>query len=135
MVRLMTRNQARNRMSSSTERVCPVCGNTQVTVTPRGYSGRVDSPDQYIVCQECGQRTYEIIAVSQRDIRLNRYQAHGTLEHDGVVYQIRRVLKVGFNEYLIYIHREPSKTEGDDVAPEQTMPPAAENEHDSNGEA
>ena len=93
-------------MPDTMTRACPVCGSDETHLTPRGYAGTVDSPDQFITCRACGRVTYEILAVSQRDIRLHNYAAGGYLDRDGQRYRIRRVLKVGFNEHLLYVQRE-----------------------------
>lgn len=90
-------------MSGTTVQACPVCGGAQLVQTLRGYAGRTDTPHQYLTCQSCGQIIYEIMSVTQRDIRLYRYEVNGLLTHEGLTYQIRRVLKVGFDEYLLYL--------------------------------
>jgi hypothetical protein len=56
-----------------------------------------------VICQDCGQVTYEILSVTQREIRLYRYEQNGILAREGATYQIRRLLKVGFDEYLLYL--------------------------------
>jgi hypothetical protein len=78
-----------------------------VTVIPRGYAGRTDTADQYFICQHCGQITYEIVATSLREIRLHRYEAGGAFHREGHSYQIKRILKVGFDEYLLYLQFAP----------------------------
>jgi hypothetical protein len=90
-------------MSGPTVQTCPVCGGAQLVQTLRGYAGRTDTPHQYLTCQSCGQIIYEIMSVTQRDIRLYRYEVNGLLAREGLTYQIRRVLKVGFDEYLLYL--------------------------------
>jgi hypothetical protein len=82
-----------------------------VTLVPRGYAGKNDTPDQYFVCDACGQATYEIVSVTQRDIRLYRYAANGPFSRDGINYIIRRILKVGFDEHLLYLRPLPVEEE------------------------
>src|SRR5262245_61813601 len=102
-------------MASETARFCPACNATQVTVIPRGYAGQTDTADQYFICQHCGQITYEIVATTQREIRLHRYEAGGPFSREGQTYQIRRILKVGFDEFLLYLQvvtaLEPARPE------------------------
>lgn len=105
-------------MPEAMGRTCAACGSAKVTVVPRGFTGRTDTADQYRLCQECGHVTYEIVAVSQRDLRLHRYAPEGLYERDGRRYTIRRVLKVGFNEYLLYVQPES----GDSGAPVAVLP-------------
>ena len=54
--------------------------------------------------------------MSQRDIRLYRYEVNMVIEREGQRYRVRRILKVGFDEYLLYLRAEPIEA------------PAAENE-------
>jgi hypothetical protein len=90
-------------MSGTTISICPACGGDQLVETRRGYAGQSDTPHQYVTCQDCGQVTYEILSVTQREIRLYRYEQNGILAREGATYQIRRLLKVGFDEYLLYL--------------------------------
>jgi hypothetical protein len=90
-------------MAATSARTCLACGSDDLIETRRGYAGTTDTPHQYVTCRRCGQVVYEIVSVSQRDIRLYRYEAGGVLARDGVTYQIKRMLKVGFDEYLLYL--------------------------------
>lgn len=86
-------------------RECPWCGSKDTVFVQRGLTTTVPSPDQYIRCGDCGRVTYDIVARSDREIRLGRYQA-GSEYRDAnhqTRYRIYRVLKVGFNEYLLYL--------------------------------
>ena len=93
-------------MTGAAERTCVACASPKVMVVPRGFVGQSNSPDQYRLCQQCGYITYEIVAVQQRDLRLHRYEANARYERDGASYRVRRVLKAGFNEYLLYLQPE-----------------------------
>ena len=87
------------------ERRCPWCGGADVRFVQRGYTGPTDEVDQYFSCQTCGRVTYELIAKTAREMRLGRFRA-GAVYKDAANqtrYQISRVLKVGVNEYLIYL--------------------------------
>lgn len=90
-------------MSPLQTRACPACRARQVTLIQRGYAGKTDAADQYFICQHCGQTTMEIVSVSQRDLRLHRYEVGGTYHHENVIYAIQRILKVGFDEILLYV--------------------------------
>lgn len=86
-------------------RVCPWCGSADTTLVQRGFTGPTDERDQYFTCANCGQLTYELVSRTVRDMRLGQYRARGTYR-DSVrqtKYQITRVLKVGNNEYLLYL--------------------------------
>jgi hypothetical protein len=103
------------------ERLCPTCGSPHLLQTMRGYAGRTDTPHQYWTCQQCGQVIYEILSVAQRDIRLNRYEAGGVVVRDNLTYAIQRILKVGFDEHLLYLKPvlvEPDEPEEPDAAPD-----------------
>jgi len=87
------------------ERRCPWCGSAQTQLVQRGYTGPTDEVDQYYTCHHCGKVTYELIAKTAREMRLGRFRAGGVYK-DSVHqtrYQVSRVLKVGLNEYLIYL--------------------------------
>jgi ribosomal protein L37E len=98
-------------MPEATGRLCAACGSPQVTVVPRGFAGKTDTSDQYLLCQRCGQKTYEIVSVTQRDLRLYQYAVNHRYERDGITYRIRRVLKVGFDEFLLYLQADPPARE------------------------
>jgi hypothetical protein len=71
----------------------------------RGYAGLTDEVDQYLVCGACGKTTWEIVAKTAREMRLGRYKP-GDIYQDRVQntrYTINRVLRVGQNEFLIYL--------------------------------
>jgi hypothetical protein len=82
----------------------------------RGYTGATDEIDQYFTCAQCGKVTYELIAKTAREMRLARFRP-GTIYQDRVHqtrYQVTRVLKVGINEYLVYL--KPIVAERDGAA-------------------
>ncbi len=87
------------------DRVCPWCGSAQVRLVQRGYTGPTDEVDQYFTCDACDRVTYELIAKTSREMRLGRYRAGGVYQDRAsrTRYHVRRVLKVGVNEYLIYL--------------------------------
>lgn len=86
---------------------CPACGGGHLIQTLRGFAGRSDSPHQFVTCQDCGQVVYEMLSVSQREIRLHRYEPNGLLVREEMSYRIKRILKVGFDEFLLYLHPLP----------------------------
>ena len=49
--------------------------------------------------------TYELIAKTAREMRLGRFRAGGVYQDRAhqTRYQVSRVLKVGVNEYLVYL--------------------------------
>lgn len=69
----------------------------------RGLIGPTDESDQYYRCEECGRVTYEIIARSARQVRAARIEPGRSIREGGNLYEVRRVLKVGLDEYLIYL--------------------------------
>ncbi len=71
----------------------------------RGFTGPTDERDQYVTCNTCKRLTYEIISRNSRDMRLGQYRAGGTYRDTRrqTKYDITRVLKVGSNEYLLYV--------------------------------
>jgi transposase-like protein len=87
------------------ERRCPWCGSNDTQFVQRGYTGPTDEVDQYFTCHECGKVTYELVAKTAREMRLGRFR-QGSIYRDKsqqTRYQVSRVLKVGLNEYLIYL--------------------------------
>jgi hypothetical protein len=87
------------------DRTCPWCGSGETRFVSRGYTGPTDETDQYFTCASCGRRTFELVAKSARDMRLGRYKP-GDIYQDRphrTRYQISRVLRVGSNEFLIYL--------------------------------
>ena len=87
------------------ERACPWCGSPATTFVSRGYTGPTDETDQYFTCQSCGRTTFELVAKSAREMRLGRYKPGDVYQDraNRTRYQISRVLRVGSNEYLIYL--------------------------------
>lgn len=86
-------------------RQCPWCRAKDVRLVQRGFTGPTDERDQYITCNSCKRVTYEIVSRSTRDMRLGQYRTGGTYR-DSVrqtKYDIKRVLKVGSNEFLLYL--------------------------------
>ena len=79
----------------------------------RGYAGLTDEVDQYLICSDCGKTTFEIVAKTARDMRLGRYKP-GDVYRDraqNTSYVISRVLKVGQNEFLIYLRPMSERAE------------------------
>lgn len=89
----------------SPERICPWCGSADTRLVPRGYAGPTDAVDQYFTCDGCGKITYEMVAKTAREMRLGRFRAGGVYQDrvHRTRYQVNRILKVGINEYLIYL--------------------------------
>jgi hypothetical protein len=79
----------------------------------RGLTSAVVSPDQYFRCNDCSRTTYEIVSRNDRDIRIGRYRTGGEFRDatHQTRYHIYRMLKVGFNEYLIYLRPNTSEPE------------------------
>lgn len=95
------------------ERKCPWCGSHQTRWVQRGYTGPTDEIDQYFSCAACGKLTFEIISKNGREMRMERYRLGGIykdLVHK-TKYSISRILKVGLNEFLIYL--KPLPDDGD----------------------
>src|SRR3954452_21797195 len=91
------------------DRRCPWCGSPEIFLVQRGYTGPTDEVNQYFTCRACGKVTYELIAKSARDMKLGRFQP-GAIYKDNVHqtrYSVVRVLKVGLNEYFIYLKPLP----------------------------
>ncbi len=89
------------------ERRCPWCGSTEVETVQRGYAGRTDENDQYFRCRNCGKVTWEMVSKTAQEIRLGRYEPGKSFTERGNRYLIKRILKVGFNEYLLYLTPSP----------------------------
>lgn len=91
--------------TTQAERTCPWCGSDQTLLVTRGYTGPTDETDQYFTCEACGKVTYELVAKSAREMRLGRYRTGGVYQDrpNHTRYHVSRVLKVGVNEYLIYL--------------------------------
>ena len=86
-------------------RQCPWCDSFDTVFHQRGYTGPTDEVNQYFTCMSCHRVTYELIAKSSREMRLGRFRAGGVFRDsaNGTKYQVSRVLKVGLNEYLVYL--------------------------------
>lgn len=86
-------------------RECPWCASRDTRFVQRGLAGGQESADQYIHCHNCGIRTYDIVAKNDRDIRINNYYSGGAYRDAAhqTRYTIYRMLKVGFNEFLLYL--------------------------------
>lgn len=87
------------------ERRCPWCGSADIQLVQRGYTGPTDEVNQYFTCRTCGKVTYELIAKTAREMKLGRFQAGGVYKDNvhQTRYTVSRVLKVGLNEFLIYL--------------------------------
>ena len=87
------------------DRRCPWCGSDETRLVHRGYTGPTDEVNQYFTCARCGKVTYELVAKTAREMRLGRYRAGGIYQDraNKTRYHVNRVLKVGINEYLIYL--------------------------------
>jgi hypothetical protein len=87
------------------DRVCPWCGSGRTNLVARGYTGVTDEVDQYFTCATCGKVTYELVAKTAREMRLGRFRAGGVYQDraNQTRYHVSRVLKVGVNEYLVYL--------------------------------
>jgi uncharacterized Zn finger protein len=90
-------------VSASEQRICPDCGSERTTLVQRGLAGATDEANQFFRCQDCGRVTYEIVSRTAREVRIDRLAPGRSLREAGKLYQVRRVLKVGLNEYLIYL--------------------------------
>lgn len=91
--------------STAATRICPWCTSSDTVLVQRGYTGPTDEINQYFHCKKCGKVTYEIVAKTAREMRLGRFHAGGIykdIAHQ-TRYQVSRVLKVGINEYLLYL--------------------------------
>ncbi len=73
----------------------------------RGYAGRVDTADQYVLCADCGATTYEIISRSERELRVDRLEPGRRFKHEGSEYIVARILKIGLDETLVYVRPAP----------------------------
>lgn len=98
-------NDAPDASQSESQRTCPWCGSSNTSFYKRGLTGPTDERDQYLTCHECGRLTYEIVSRTSRDMRVGQYRAGGTFRDNArqTKYTINRVLKVGFNEFLLYV--------------------------------
>jgi hypothetical protein len=88
-------------------RRCPWCESTDIEAVQRGYTGKTDTNDQYYRCRACNKTTWEIVSKTAQEVRLGRYQVGKSFTERGDRYLIKRILKVGFNEYLLYLRPAP----------------------------
>lgn len=84
-------------------KTCPFCGSTDTVFVQRGFAGTTDANDQFFTCSSCGLITYEIVACTERDIRMHRLEPGRRYKHAGWEYTVTRVLKIGNNESLVYL--------------------------------
>ncbi|HET8628294.1 MAG TPA: hypothetical protein VFL91_12780 [Thermomicrobiales bacterium] len=98
-------------------RHCPWCGGADLEIVQRGYAGKTDTNDQYFRCRTCGKVTWEMVSKTAQEVRLGRYEAGQAFTERGDRYLITRVLKVGFNEYLLYLKPNPPAERGAPAAP------------------
>ncbi len=86
-------------------RQCPWCDSFDTRLVQRGLTGPTDERDQYIVCNNCQRITFEILSRSNRDMRVSQFRTGSTVRDNAsqTKYTIHRVLKVGVNEYLLYV--------------------------------
>ena len=84
----------------------------------RGLTGPTDESDQYFLCLECERVTYEIVSRTEREVRVGRLAPGRSIRERGFSYTVRRVLKVGINEYLVYLtpDRDPDRERGTSVS-------------------
>jgi hypothetical protein len=87
------------------DRACPWCGGADLRFVSRGFAGATDANDQFFVCQGCSRTTFEMVSKTAREMRLGRYKAGDVYQDraNRTRYQINRVLKVGANEFLLYL--------------------------------
>jgi hypothetical protein len=85
------------------ERTCPKCGSAHTTFVQRGLAGVSDEHDQYFVCAECSQVTYEILSRTERQLRMERLEPGRSFKLRGLEYAVVRVLKAGLIENLVYV--------------------------------
>lgn len=94
----------------ATIKTCPSCGSTDTLHVQRGFAGSTDEKDQFYTCQNCGQVTYEILARSERELKLHRFEPGRKVTHAGWEYTVSRVLKIGLNESLVYLKPDPRRS-------------------------
>lgn len=95
--------EARLAVARPGDRICPDCGSGRTELVQRGLAGLVNATDQYYRCHDCGRITYEILARTAREIRAGRIEPGRVIRAAGHPYTVRRVLKIGVNEYLVYL--------------------------------
>ena len=95
-------------------RECPWCSSRRTRHVQRGFTGPTDEHDQYLTCDSCGRMTLEIVSRTMREMRVGQFRVGSTYRDSlrQTKYTITRVLKVGMNEYLLYlkpiIRRDPT---------------------------
>ena len=95
-------------------RECPWCTSRRTQLVQRGFTGPTDERDQYMTCDSCGRMTLEIVSKTMREVRVGQFRADTTYRDSlrQTKYTITRVLKVGMNEYLLYlkplVRRDPT---------------------------
>lgn len=114
-------------------RCCPWCAGTDVEFVQRGFAGKTDAHDQYFRCCACGKTTWEIVSKTAQEVRIARYEAGKSFLERGDRYVIKRVLKVGFNEYLLYLRPSPPKPRPE--APPTAQPADTKAEAETTGQA
>lgn len=90
-------------MSLPGDRICPDCGSDRTELVQRGLADLANETDQYYRCLDCGRVTYEIVARTAREIRAGRIELGRVIRAGGRSYTVRRILKIGVNEYLVYL--------------------------------
>jgi hypothetical protein len=102
-------------------RQCPWCGSNDTRLVQRGLIGPTDERDQYFTCRNCDRLTYEIISRTMRDMRVGQFRAGGTFRDSArqTRYHINRVLKVGMNEFLLYL-KPITRQQAERAAPRNT---------------
>ncbi|ACZ39384.1 hypothetical protein [Sphaerobacter thermophilus] len=90
-------------MTLSGGRICPDCGSDRVDFVQRGLAGPINATDQYYRCHACGRVTYEIVTRTSRELRAGRIEPGRVIRTAGHSYSVRRILKIGLDEYLVYL--------------------------------
>lgn len=107
----LARDQASRLQSREDERAaearheCPWCSSRRTHLVQRGFTGPTDERDTYLTCDGCGRTTLKIISKTMREMRVGQFRT-GAVYRDSLrqsKYTIERVLKVGMNEYLLYL--------------------------------
>lgn len=84
-------------------RRCPHCGSDDVHFVQRGYAGLTDAAHQFVACNACDKKTYEILSRTERDLRIERLEPGTQFRFEGADYRVKRILRVGLNELLVYV--------------------------------
>jgi hypothetical protein len=107
----LARDQASRLQSREDERAvearheCPWCSSRRTHLVQRGFTGPTDERDTYLTCDGCGRTTLKIISKTMREMRVGQFRTGGVYRDSlrQSKYTIERVLKVGMNEYLLYL--------------------------------